>query len=170
MKIHNQAILSIGSNEGDKLKNILACINFIHKKIATVIKVSNLYETPAWGFKGNDFYNCTLLVHTYKSADELLDSILETEKELGRKPKVRTTYENRVIDIDVIDFNQEIIHKENLQLPHPRMQDRKFVLYPMEDLNPQWQHPVFLKSISELIADTIDESECKIVGKLVLPE
>lgn len=70
MKLQHQVVLSIGSNQGSRLENIQKCIDLIHQNVGTVIQVSKLYETPAWGFESDAFYNCALLLHTYSSAQK----------------------------------------------------------------------------------------------------
>src|SRR5690606_29083403 len=94
MKQH-QVILSIGSNKGNRLYNIESCIDLIHKEVATVVKTSKLYETPSWGFQGEAFYNCAILIHTYKKPEVILSEILEIEKELGRIRSKSGVYEDR---------------------------------------------------------------------------
>ena len=84
MKIQNQIILSIGTNQGEKLANIEQAVNLIHSEIATVVKVSKLYESPSWGFESDVFYNCAVLVHSCKTSEEILEEILQAEKKLGR--------------------------------------------------------------------------------------
>ena len=84
MKSQNQAILSIGSNQGDRLENVQACIQLIQLEIGTVFSVSKLYETPSWGFESDSFYNCAIAIQTSKSAQKLLSSCLKIEKKLGR--------------------------------------------------------------------------------------
>lgn len=169
MKFQNEAVLSIGSNSGNRLEHIVSCIAHIHSHVATVVRVSALYETPALGFEGNDFYNCAVLVHTCKNARQLLDDLLAGELQLGRVRNDEKGYATRTIDIDVISFNNEIIEEEGLCIPHPRMQDRNFVLYPMRDVKPEWEHPVFKANITELIADTADVSPIKEISKLLHP-
>jgi 2-amino-4-hydroxy-6-hydroxymethyldihydropteridine diphosphokinase len=84
MKVQKQAILSIGSNQGNRLENIQNCIQLIQLEVGTVFSVSKLYETPSWGFESDTFYNCAIAVHTHKSAQKLLSGILKIEKKLGR--------------------------------------------------------------------------------------
>ena len=84
MKSQHQVILSLGTNQGNRLENIENCIAIIHLRIGTVIKVSRLYESPSWGFDSDAFYNCVLLIHTTSSAAKILTQILKVEKELGR--------------------------------------------------------------------------------------
>lgn len=169
MKLQHQVVLSIGSNQGSRLENIQKCIDLIHQNVGTVIQVSKLYETPAWGFESDAFYNCALLLHTYSSAQKILNQILKVEKELGRIRLNQEGYQSRIIDVDLIAFDAEIIDTEKLQVPHPLMQNRNFVLLPMQDLKLNWKHPILQKTVSELIAITPDESVCTVVQDLKSP-
>lgn len=169
MKSQHQIVLSIGSNQGNRLENIESCIALIHQEVGTVIQVSKLYETPAWGFESDAFYNCALLLHSTSSAQKILNQVLKVEKQLGRIRSNQEGYQSRIIDIDLIVFDDEIIDSEKLQIPHPLMQNRKFVLMPMQDLKLNWKHPVFQKSISELITITPDDSVCTVVQNLKNP-
>ena len=169
MELQHQVILSLGSNEGNRLKNIELCLELIHQEIGTIIKVSKLYETPSWGFESEAFFNCALLLHTSKSPIQILEQILEVEKKLGRIRNEKPGYQSRIIDVDLIAFDEEIINIEHLQIPHPLMQNRKFVLLPFQDLTIGWQHPILKKSISELIQITPDDSVCEVVQKLESP-
>jgi deoxyguanosine kinase len=169
MELQHQVILSLGSNQGNRLKNIELCLELIHQEIGTIIKVSNLYETPSWGFESEAFYNCALLLHTSKTPEQILDQALFVEKKLGRIRSESAGYQSRIIDIDLIAFDSKIINLEHLQIPHPLMQNRKFVLLPFRDLNLDWGHPVLKKTIPELIQITSDDSVCEIVQELVCP-
>lgn len=169
MKSQHQVVLSLGTNQGNRLLNIENCIQLIHQEVGTVIKISNLYETPSWGFDSDAFYNCALVLHTYLSANKILSKILKIEKQLGRVRGNIVAYQSRIIDIDLIAFDEEIIDSEKLQVPHPLMQDRNFVLLPMRDLNLDWIHPVFNKRITELLEISLDESVCSIVQNLENP-
>lgn len=169
MKQQNQIIISFGSNEGNRLQIIEEALQLIHRTIATVIKVSPIYETPAWGFEGGAFLNGVLLAHTQKSPFEVLDALLEVEKEFGRVRKQSEGYASRTLDLDIIACNEEIIETEKLVVPHQQMQNRKFVLQPFKDLNMQWQHPVLKKSVSELLAMTNDASVCTFFAEVKSP-
>jgi 2-amino-4-hydroxy-6-hydroxymethyldihydropteridine diphosphokinase len=169
MKSQHQVVLSLGSNQGNRLRNIEHCQQLIHQKIGTIIKVSKLYETPSWGFDSDAFYNCALVVHTFRSAHKILDQILNIEKILGRVRGDTFGYQSRIIDIDLITFDSAIIDTEDLQIPHPLMQNRRFVLLPMLDLNMDWIHPVFQKNISELLEITPDQSVCTAVHNFENP-
>lgn len=169
MKSQHQIVLSIGSNQGNRLENIESCIALIHQEVGTVIQVSKLYETPAWGFESDAFYNCALLLHSSSSAQKILNQILKVEKQLGRIRSAQEGYQSRIIDVDLIVFDDEIIDSEKLKVPHPLMQNRKFVLLPMQNLKLNWKHPFFQKSVSELIAVTTDDSICTVVQELKNP-
>lgn len=169
MKAQHQVILSIGSNQGDRLEVIKHCMALLHQEIGTVIQVSKVYETAAWGFDSDAFYNCTLLLHTHHSALEVLLKVLVIEQKLGRIRKNESGYQSRIIDIDMIAFDEAIIETEMLTVPHPLMQDRKFVLLPFQDLKVKWMHPVFHKSISELIETCSDKGDCVVVADLENP-
>lgn len=169
MRVQHQVILSIGSNQGNRLEAVKQCIALIHQEIGTVIQLSRVYETAAWGFDSDAFYNCALVLHTTHSAHQVLLKALEIEQKLGRIRKNTSGYQSRVIDIDMIAFDEEIIKTETLQVPHPLMQDRKFVLLPFQDLKMNWTHPIFHKSISELMEACSDEGVCVAVANLENP-
>src|SRR6478736_8694218 len=169
MELQHQVILSLGSNQGNRLENIELCLELIHQEIGTIIKVSQLYETPSWGFESEAFYNCALILHTPYPAQKILELVLQVEKKLGRIRNENAGYQSRIIDIDLIAFDDEILELDHLQIPHPLMQNRKFVLLPFKDLNIDWVHPVLKKTIPELIQITPDDSVCKVVQKLKSP-
>lgn len=168
MRIQNLVVLSLGSNMGNRLENIERCIDAIHHKVGTVIKVSKLYETPAWGFDGDAFYNCTLVLHATHSAEEILGKILDIETGFGRR-RDGEGYQPRIIDIDLIAFNEDIIDAEHLKIPHPHMQDRLFVLLPMRDLELDWRHPILQQFLPDLLRASEDKSLCKVAGNLESP-
>ena len=169
MKIQNQVILSLGSNQGNRLENIQQCIQLIQLELGTVFKVSKLYETPSWGFESAAFYNCAIAIHTHKSPLKLLSGIIKIEKKLGRIRKEQLGYQSRTIDIDIVSFENEIVQTETLEIPHPQMQNRLFVLLPIKDLQLDFVHPIFEKTIPVLIDECEDKSDCKIVADLKLP-
>lgn len=169
MKSQHQVVLALGTNLGNRLQNIEKGIALIHQEVGTVIKISKLYETPSWGFDGDAFYNCALVLHTYSAANTVLSKILAIEKQLGRVRSESSQYQSRIIDIDLIAFNEEIINTESLQVPHPLFQNRNFVLLPMQDLNLNWVHPVFHKKIAELLEVSPDKSVCTVVQNIKNP-
>ena len=169
MEHQNQVILSLGSNQGNRLATIQSAIESIHNEVGTVVKVSRLYETPAWGFESEPFYNCALMIHTPLSAQVILAQVLDLEQKLGRIRSEQGGYQQRTIDIDVIAFNEDIITTANLQVPHPLMQERLFVLLPMRDLNLDWRHPILQKYLPEMLKASEDKSNCKVIQNLEFP-
>jgi 2-amino-4-hydroxy-6-hydroxymethyldihydropteridine diphosphokinase len=169
MKSQHQVVLSIGSNYGNRLENIESCLQLIHHQVATVVKVSKVYESPSWGFESDPFYNIAVVVHTYDSADIILNKVLAIESQMGRVRNENSGYQSRSIDIDIIAFDNEIINTSQLKVPHPLMQERIFVLKPMLDLNLEWIHPILNQTVAELLSITEDKSECVAIQNIESP-
>jgi 2-amino-4-hydroxy-6-hydroxymethyldihydropteridine diphosphokinase len=169
MEEQNKVVLSIGSNQGDRKSLIQQAIQTINREVATVVAVSKLYESPSWGFESEPFFNCAVLVHTSKSASKVLQKILKIEKQFGRIRMDVKGYQPRTMDIDIISFNNDRVIKPFLQIPHALMQNRLFVLLPMNDLQTEFIHPILAQSVSELIASCPDESVCTAVDSLENP-
>ena len=151
----NEVYLLIGGNVGDRSLNLSMAASAIGRNCGRVVKVSSVYETAAWGKEDQaPFLNQALLIDTELGAEELLAAILQTEQFLGRKRTER--YGPRLIDIDILFFNNEIIEKPGLHIPHPRMQERRFVLAPLQEIAAQKIHPVFRKTVTEMLADCPD--------------
>ena len=170
MKIQRLTYLSLGSNQGRKLNNLQEAIFEIAESIGAIHKISSVYKTDSWGFKGDDFYNICIAVSTYLPPEELLKNILNIEAKLGRKRKQNNKYTNRKIDIDILLFDDEIVFSKNIIIPHPRMLDRKFVLVPLAEIAGSTLHPIEKKTLNICLNNTIDTSEIhKISSKLERP-
>jgi len=170
MKIQRLTYLSLGSNQGRKLKNLQEAIYEIAESIGAIHKISSVYKTDSWGFKGDDFYNICIAVSTYLPPEELLKNILNIETKLGRKREQNNKYTNRKIDIDILLFDDEIVFSKNIIIPHPRMLDRKFVLVPLAEIAGNTLHPIEKKTLNICLNNTIDTSEIhKISSKLQRP-
>lgn len=167
MKIQRITYLSIGTNKGDKLENIQNAINIIADKIGAVLKIASVYKTPSLGFDGADFYNTCIKVSTYLPPESLIKSLLAIESELGRTRKDTGGYADRIIDIDIILFEDEIIFSKNLIVPHPRMLDRKFVLVPLVEIARNTIHPIEKKHLYICLENCIDDSEITLVKELL---
>jgi 2-amino-4-hydroxy-6-hydroxymethyldihydropteridine diphosphokinase len=140
--------LGLGSNIGDKLSNIRKAINYAKKKMR-VTKISPIYKTEPVGYKKQDwFLNCVIEAKTDSNPSELLAFLKSIEKKLKRKKTFR--YGPRTIDIDILFYNNRIIKSKNLQVPHPRMHRRFFVLEPLSKISPNFIHPKLKKTIVEL--------------------
>lgn len=158
----NEAYLCLGGNLGNCRETFQKSIQILEYHSIKSNLVSALFVSPAWKMeKAPDFYNQVIGVQTTLSAAGLMQKILDTEKELGRERTFSDTYESRPIDIDILFFNDDIIRTPQLEIPHPRLHLRKFVLEPLNEIAPALVHPVFKKTISQLLKECPDKSIVK---------
>lgn len=150
----NKAYLLIGSNIGDRKLYLLEAKHFLNT-IGHVAKASSIYETAAWG-KTNQatFLNQALSLETVLEATELLNNILGIEEKMGRKRLEQ--YGSRIIDIDILLFNDDVINTPTLTVPHPAMINRSFTLIPLAEIASNIVHPVYNKTIQILLKECTD--------------
>ena len=154
------AYLLTGGNLGNRTENLFEASRLIDEKAGRIITKSGLYETAAWGKTSQpDFLNQALCIETELDANALLDCLLSIEKQLGRIRQEK--YDARTIDIDILFFDEEIIHKENLVIPHPHLQNRRFVLEPLNEIAPGFIHPLLQKNIATLLLECDDPLNVK---------
>ena len=148
--IHLNIGSNLNSNFGNKFNNISIAINLLIEKKFKVKKISNIYETPSYPNKKlPKFLNVGIFGTFSKSAKELRNTISLIEKKIGR---VKTKKNDpRVCDIDIIDFNGEKLDMDNLTIPHKRCHSRNFVLFPIRQIDPNWEHPILRKNVNVLI-------------------
>lgn len=153
------AYIAIGSNMGDKEKNLLSAIDLINKSIVTkVIKISEFYETKPVGYTDQDnFLNGALEVKTILSPKKLIKFLLEKEKDLKRERKIK--WGPRTIDLDILLYDDVITCEEEVIIPHPRMHERLFVLKPLSNIAPYVMHPILNKRIIDLMNKLSKEDE-----------
>ena len=161
MKIQRLTYLSLGSNQGDKFKNLQEAIHKIAENIGAIQKISSVYETGSWGYEGEDFYNICISVSTYLQPESLLKKLLIIEKELGRKRNKTKQYSDRRIDIDILLFDNEIVFSKDVIIPHPRMLDRKFVLVPLVEIAKNTLHPIEKKQLYHCLNSCTDTTLVK---------
>jgi len=149
---------SIGSNKGNRSGLINEAIDKIDIIIGKVVQKSSIYETKSWGFNSNNFYNICILLESTLTPELILNKILTIEKDMGRL-KTTDQYSDRCIDIDILFFDNRIVNSKSLEIPHPRIQLRKFVLTPMLELTPDLIHPILNKSIRQLELECIDKDQ-----------
>lgn len=144
---------SLGTNLGDKEQNLRLAVQNIEERIGKAISLSAFYATAPWGFTSeNTFLNAALCVETQLSPLEILKITQEIEHEMGRTHKsVNGAYSDRVIDIDLLLYDDLVLDTPELKLPHPLMQERDFVMRPLAEIVPEVVHPVFKKTIRELL-------------------
>lgn len=155
--MRHTVFLCLGGNIGDRELYIQESISDIKANIGEISKRSNLYETEAWGVENQQAYlNSCLEIQTHLSEDDLLSQLLLIEQKHGRMRQQNFQYQARTIDLDILFYDDNIINKSNLIIPHPRIQDRLFVLKPMHDIAPHFIHPTLNLSISQLIENCTD--------------
>ena len=152
----NIVYLLLGSNMGDSEQMLTVATNMIEKNIGKLTKSSSIYRTAAWGNEDQpDFLNQIIIISSSLSSSTVLKEIFVIEKEMGR---VRTTKNAaRVIDIDMLFFNDEVIQTETLTVPHPQIQNRRFVLVPLAEIALNFIHPLLKKSSLELLSICSDK-------------
>jgi 2-amino-4-hydroxy-6-hydroxymethyldihydropteridine diphosphokinase len=148
--------LALGSNLGNRLVNLKAAISNLTPQMI-VKKRSHVYETPPWGYADQDpFYNQVVMVHTYEEPEPLLRHLKRLEVALGRIPSFKDG--PRLIDIDILFYDEITVFRENLVIPHPRLHERAFVLVPLADIAPDLVHPTLNKSVSGMLSSVkVDE-------------
>jgi len=149
-----KAYLGIGSNIGNRKKNIRKSINLIKNK-CKIIKISSIYKTEPIGYKNqNWFINCVIKIETKLTPEELLIFLKNTELKLKRIKKIKNG--PRTIDLDILFYKNSIINKYNLIIPHPRAHERLFVLTPLKEISPKLIHPILRKNITNIIKGVKD--------------
>ena len=152
----SKVYLSIGSNKGNRSVLINKAIDEIEKKVGIIISRSSIYESKSWGFDSNDFYNLCLLIDTDIMPKSLLINLKKIEKSMGRED-VDGSYSDRLIDIDILFYDNITTDSEDLKIPHPKIEIRKFVLVPMLEIADDYVHPILNKTIKELYNDCSDQ-------------
>jgi 2-amino-4-hydroxy-6-hydroxymethyldihydropteridine diphosphokinase len=146
----------LGGNLGDKSKVFSEARLRLSQQVGTITNQSAIYETEPWGFESDDiFWNQVIKIETSISPEEVLHQTQQIEQDLGRIRKVQQ-YDSRIIDIDILFYGNQIIQTENLVVPHPRLQERKFALVPLCEIAPELIHPVLQKSIRQLLYECVD--------------
>ena len=162
--------LLVGGNQGDRQQMITNATDLIRERIGSVVAVSHIYETAPWGVfapgeEPQNFYNKALQVETTLSPHEALDEAMCIERILGRRRGIGSVenaqyYSSRPIDIALIFYGTLVLDTPDLVLPHPRMHLRRFVLQPLCEIAPNYIHPIFNKTLSQLLEECPDTSSC----------
>lgn len=158
MQSEKPVYLLLGSNLGDRLHIMHTAVEMLAEAVGSVTAMSSVYETAPWGVLDQPaFLNQVVEVHTTLAAEEVLRLVLEIERELGRVRYER--WGARVIDIDILFFNNHVQDSARLTVPHPRLHERRFTLVPLVELIPFYVHPVLEKTLSELLETCTDDSD-----------
>lgn len=157
---NNEVFIALGTNLGDRTKNLKKAIHEIELKVGVIIKQSSVYETKPWGKTNQpDFYNQVILVHSNKTPEECLLTLSGIEKQMGRKRDEK--WGARIIDLDLLYMNDSIIETDKLSLPHPGIAQRRFVLVPLVEIAPDFIHPLLQKNQRQLLNECPDLLEVK---------
>ena len=168
-----RAVLITGGNLGDVKSRLQQAQRLINDRVGIVLRCSHRYKSQPWGFTAQErFSNQVLEVDTELSPDELLDEVQAIEKELGRdreeerrlKEQSGAPYSSRMIDIDILFYDDLIIESPRLTIPHPLLQERDFVLAPLCELMKNKRHPVLGKTVEELRAELLSKRESEFIG------
>lgn len=153
----NVVYLLLGSNLDDRSALLEQARKEISGKIGRINRKSSIYESEPWGFSANQaFLNQVITVETEFAPTVVLEKILEIESALGRQRDINMRYASRLIDIDILFYNDEIIAEENLVIPHPGIPERMFTLVPLSEIDGSFIHPGSCKSIGEMIIECPD--------------
>lgn len=153
--IMSVAYLLTGGNTGDRLHYINAAAEAITRSCGSIIKKSSVYQTAAWGIQDqNKFLNQALKLSTSLSPYALLEGLLHIEQQLGRVREYK--FGPRIIDIDILLYDNEVIDSRNLKVPHPELPNRRFALVCLSEIAPRKIHPVLKKTIAEILKNCTD--------------
>ena len=153
--------LSLGSNLGNRAWLLQQAVFLIGKKAGEVRAISPVYQSPAWGFEGEDFLNLCIALETSLPPRELMDVCLQAEQLAGRQRSADAGYASRTLDVDIIYYGDQVVEGDGLSIPHPRMDQRAFVLRPLADIAPQFYHPHLKKDSRNLLQACKDRTGLK---------
>jgi 2-amino-4-hydroxy-6-hydroxymethyldihydropteridine diphosphokinase len=168
LPIPAEAYIALGSNLGDRATNLRGALERI-RGIAELVGISRVYETEPVGFREQpDFWNLVVRIHTTLEPEALFHQLKRIEADLGRSADFRNA--PRIIDLDLLTYDAVLLKTPNLEIPHPRMHQRTFVLYPLAELEPSFRHPATGMTIDDLIAQLPDPSRVVALDDVLLEE
>ena len=147
--------IALGSNLGDRQSALKQARFAISQQIGEISQESSIYETEAWGYDGEKYLNQVIEIRSSLEPHDLLDAVLEIETELGRSDRTGA-FENRIIDIDILFYDDLVMISHDLIIPHPHMKDRRFVLEPLAEISRDWIHPIFKITAGQMLVDLKD--------------
>jgi len=158
-----KAIISLGTNLGDREKNLKDAKMLISSRVGQILLQSSTFNTVSWGNSDlNHFLNEVIAIEVTATPLAILNSFLAIEKELGRKRNSSDHYENRSLDIDLLYYDNLVLQTAELFIPHPRLHLRNFVLVPLAQILPNWLHPQLNKTSKQLLAECTDANKVEL--------
>ncbi|MBK6951207.1 MAG: 2-amino-4-hydroxy-6-hydroxymethyldihydropteridine diphosphokinase [Crocinitomicaceae bacterium] len=159
MKSDQRIFLGLGTNLGDRSKNLANAILQIETQVGKILAQSSVYVSAPFGFKADtDFFNQVISLESQLDPLELLAKIKSIESQIGRIKTKASGYQSRIIDLDIIDYKGQVYRSDQLAIPHEQMHLRDFVLLPLSEIEPHWTHPISGQSVSQLIQQ-LDSSQ-----------
>ena len=166
----SKAYIILGGNTGNRSENLQQAMELIEKRAGSISGRSGIYVTAAWGnTEQPDFYNEAICIDTELKAPELLETLLNIEKEMGRT-RGEKKWAERTIDLDILFYNDDVILEPRLTIPHPYIQERRFVLVPLAQIAGTFVHPVLRKTIDQLLEECADSSAVRPLKDLGFPD
>lgn len=154
MKSNQRIFIGLGTNLGDRAKNLADAITQIEVEVGKSLSISSVYVSAPFGFTAyTDFFNQVIAIETELSPLDLLSKLKLIEAKMGRIKTKDSGYESRIIDLDILDYKGQVYRFEQLSIPHKEMHRRDFVLLPLAEVEPDWIHPVSGESVSQLILE-----------------
>lgn len=161
----NDLLIGLGSNQGNRTANLALAHRLLSRNVGIVSKESPVYQTEPWGVADQAaYYNQVLWIKTVFSLEDAFRKCQIIEQKMGRQREEQ--WGPRIIDVDVLYYNQEQVHTEALTVPHRHLHERRFVLQPLSDIAPDYQHPVFQKNTTELLAACTDELAIEVLQQV----
>ena len=157
-----KVLISLGSNKGNRKENLEKAILQTQNQLGDVIAISPIYESPSWGYEDEAYLNNAICLVTNVEPIALMEALLDIENNLGRVRCENTSYQAREIDLDIILIEGLVIMHPKLEVPHPRMNLRKFVLKPLVDIAPNWEHEKEQLPLTDLLLKCEDQSIIKL--------
>ncbi len=161
----SRVIIGLGSNQGDRFASLGRAMELIRKEAAEITAVSSVWETEPWGFEANEqFLNMVAVIETAMHPTQLMQLFRSIEGRMGRKHSGGGKYESRIIDLDILFWEDRVISLPGLEVPHPKLADRRFVLEPLSEVASGTVHPVTQQTVAEMLLVCDDRSEVRLAG------
>jgi 2-amino-4-hydroxy-6-hydroxymethyldihydropteridine diphosphokinase len=166
LSARSRVIIGLGSNLNDRFAALSRALTLLKEEAGDIVAASSVWETEPWGFDADDqFLNMVVVLETGKQPRQLMQLFRSLEGRMGRKRSGGGRYESRIIDIDILLWQERVILMPGLEVPHPRLADRRFVLEPLNEVAPDAMHPVTGLTVKEMLALCDDRSDVRLAEK-----